>query len=266
MTSLPLPHITHKQHEILILLYTYRFLTRVQLQKLLHHKDKRRIISWVKDLREKKYIDWHYDTTNYITKNQPAIYYLSLNAIRYLRTLNTYPNEELQKRYKESTRTAAFISHCLLIADCCISLQSKNDHNVHYDYSLPADYIQPDNTYHFLTELKPHLFFAKHQVDTTPTHYLLEHLLPTLPRYQLRKRIKDYIDFLSLWNESNGERPIALLVCPTVAELMYVKRRAKKVIEEEYAYDTLHIRVTTIDKIRDAGIASKIWEEIETSL
>ena len=56
-----LPTLTTKQTEILKLLYTYRFLTRPQLQKLLNHKDKRRIISWLKDLRDNQFIDWKYN-------------------------------------------------------------------------------------------------------------------------------------------------------------------------------------------------------------
>src|SRR5579884_2239122 len=108
-----LPPITTKQQEILKLLYRYRFLNRTQIQTLLNHKDKRRIISWLKDLREKQYVDWRYDATDFIAKSQPAIYYLSLNGIRYLRQLDIYPNEDLRKRYKEPNRTQVFIDRCL---------------------------------------------------------------------------------------------------------------------------------------------------------
>ena len=68
-----LPTLTTKQTEILKLLYTYRYLTRPQLQKLLNHKDKRRIISWLKDLRDNKFIDWKYNATDFIEKTKPAI-------------------------------------------------------------------------------------------------------------------------------------------------------------------------------------------------
>lgn len=68
--------ITTKQQKILKLLYTYRFLTRPQLQSFLNHKDKRRVISWLKDLRDKEYIDWKYNKKTFNTKNQPAIYLL----------------------------------------------------------------------------------------------------------------------------------------------------------------------------------------------
>jgi hypothetical protein len=178
MTS-SLSPITTKQQEILKLIYRYRFLNRTQIQALLEHKDKRRIISWLKDLREKQYVDWHYDATDFIAKSKPAVYYLSLDGIRYLRGLNVYPNEELRKRYKEPTRKQVFIDRCLLIADCCITLQTKSNAKLKYSFVLPADYADPENAYHFLDELKPHLFFSKQQGDEA-TNYLLESFEQTL--------------------------------------------------------------------------------------
>lgn len=252
-----LPPLTTKQQEILKLLYKYRFLNRIQIQALLKHKDKRRIISWLKDLREKEYVDWHYNTTDFIAKSQPGIYYLSLNGIRYLRGLNEYPTEELRKRYKEPTRTQGFINHCLLIADCTIALQNKSSGNVTYTIVLRADYADPDNKYHYLNELKAHLYFEKQQ-GTTTTSYLLESIELTLPRYQLRKRIKEYVEYLADYSDTNP--PIALFICPTTADLLYVKRRVKKLHEEESDEDT-HIRVTTLDKVQTSGVTSMIWED-----
>jgi len=69
-----LPNITTKQEEILKLLYRYRFLNRIQIQALLNHKDKRRIIAWLSDLRSKGYVEWIY-STDFTEKSKPAIYY-----------------------------------------------------------------------------------------------------------------------------------------------------------------------------------------------
>ena len=257
-----LPSITPKQQAILELLYTYRFLNRIQIQQLLGHKDKRRIISWLKDLRDKQYVDWRYDATDFIAKSQPGIYYLSLNGIRYLRSLDEYPNEELRKRYKEPTCSQVFIGRCLLIADCCIALQAKSTDELRYACVLSAEYIDPTSDYHFLDELKPHLFFSKQQANET-TNYVLENFEPTLPRYQLRKRLKDYVDYLaSDWDEDNGSVPIALFICHSIGDLVYVKRRVKKLIEDDWPDEGLRIRVTTLDKVRASGVASMIWEEV----
>lgn len=251
-----LPAITPKQQEILKLLYKYRFLNRTQIQTLLNHKDKRRIITWLKDLREKEYIDWQYDPTNFIAKSKPAIYSLSLNGIRHLRSLNEYPADELRKRYKDSTRTQVFIDRSMLVADCCIALAAKSDDNVRYTFSLPADYIDPNDLHHNLIELNPHLYISKHQGDKV-TEYLFESFEQTLPRYQLRKRLKDFVEYLN--DADDPSSLITLFVCASTADLLYVKRRVRMLADDN---DDLQIRVTTLDKIRISGITSDIWEEI----
>ena len=70
-----LSSITNKQQEILKLLYKYRFLNRIQIQQLMNHKDKKRVIVWLRDLRKKQYIEWIY-STDFVEKTKPAIYYI----------------------------------------------------------------------------------------------------------------------------------------------------------------------------------------------
>lgn len=254
--------ITSKQQEILKFLYKYRFLNRPQIQALLTHKDKRRITAWLKDLREKQYIAWQYNPNDFVAKAKPATYYLSLNGIRYLRGLNIYSAGELRKRYKESTRTQIFIDQCLFIADSCLTLQSKSNDTQQYACVLPVEYADPANEYHYLNELKPHLLFSKRQGKAV-SNFLLENVALSLPRYQLRKRLKDYVEYLAdEWNEANGLQPVALFVCPTVADLMYVKRRIRLLLDDLTDSESVHIRVTTIDKVRALGVASMIWEEV----
>ncbi|MCA9344861.1 replication-relaxation family protein [Candidatus Saccharibacteria bacterium] len=70
-----IPKITHKQTEILDLIYTHRFLNRIQIQAFLKHKDKKTINLWLKDLRQKDYINWIYNKHHFAEKTKPAIYY-----------------------------------------------------------------------------------------------------------------------------------------------------------------------------------------------
>ena len=67
-----IPKITRKQREILDLIYSHRFLTRIQIQAFLKHKDKKTINLWLKDLRSKNYINWIYDKDNFVEKTKPA--------------------------------------------------------------------------------------------------------------------------------------------------------------------------------------------------
>ena len=232
MQTLPTP--TTKQTQILKLLYNYRYLTRPQLQTLLKHKDKRRIISWLKDLRDKQYIDWKYNADDFIAKTIPANYYLVPSGIRHLRATGDYRDAELRKRYKDKDGTDAFIAHCLLIVDCCLALQAKSDESRQYTWLLPSDYPadgRHTNQIEFLRELKPHLFFTKHEGRTT-SHYVVEDIAATLPRYQLRKRLSQYIDLLTNDWTSDESTPVALFICPTKADLIYIKRRTKLLLED----------------------------------
>ncbi len=143
-----LPKTTTKQQDILHLLYRYRFVDRIQMQALMGHKDKRRIGAWLKDLREKHYVEWIY-STDFAEKTKPAIYYLGINGIRLLRALDIYPPEELRKRYRDSSRQPDFIARCLLIADCVINLEAKSAGKVQYSFVTAADYINPASDYYF---------------------------------------------------------------------------------------------------------------------
>ena len=275
-----LPKITNKQQEILRLLYRYRYLDRIQIQQLMGHKDKRRVIAWLKDLRDKGYVEWIY-STNFIEKSKPAIYYQGLNGIRYLKTVKSdddgtisslYPLEEVRKRYRDGQRSRTFIDHCLLVADCCIELEAANTKQpskVRYKYLAEADYLDPDSDYYFLAEhekLRPDLCIIKQKGQVT-TNYLLEVIDATLPLYRLKFRLKAYVDYLSSYEwESEEPQPIILLVFPNLNDLIYAKRRIKKLLLDEYDEteeipEDIHLRLCTTEKLREHGITSDVWDE-----
>lgn len=262
-----LPKLTNQQKTILKLLYRYRFLNRKQIQAFMRHKDKRRVSAWLKDLREKQYTEWIYDAHDFAEKTKPAIYYLDINGIRYLRDLNLYPAEELRKRYKESLRRQDFISRCVLIADCCVNLEAKKIDDVVYSYATEADYIDPENDYHFLTELKPQLCFIKEATakgGVTVTNYLLEIFDTSTPRYSVRKKLKDYAAYLEGpdWLEDFEDKPIVLIACPTKANLIYAKRRTRKLLEDFVKSEDTHMRFATTEEVKLSGVTAKIWEEV----
>ena len=262
-----LPSITKKQQYIIKLIYSYRYLDRIQIQLAMNHKDKRRIISWLKDLREKHYVEWIY-STDFIGKTKPAIYYLGINGIRYLKSLDLYPIEELRKRYKDASRSRTFIDRSLLVVDCCLSLWNASQSSASGEAfgSVPeARYINPDHEYHFLAEhdiLRPNLCIIKRDKQgNTTANYLLEIFDSSLPRYRMRYRLKNYVTYLEdgEWQGDNPG-PIILLACANVIDLIYAKRSTKKLIEDTYE-DDLHIRFTTTELLRKESITAKIWEE-----
>jgi hypothetical protein len=288
-----LPKLTKKQQEILKLLYRFRFLNRIQIQALMGHKDPKTINLWLRDLRAKGYVEWIY-STHFAEKTKPAIYYLGLNGVRYLRTLTrtskdddgntivsqTYPPEELRKRYKEPSRSQTYIDRCILLADCCVTLRRQSTNKLNYFYQTEADYLLEGSYYHFIlgSELiQPSLVFCKDRLDDegneekTLKSYVLEIFDSTLPRYRMKKRLGDYVKYLDeediTWKEQTDTEklPVLLFVCPRTTDLIYAKRRTRKLIADAWEWkdeeERPRIRFTTADKIKQHGLLSKIWEE-----
>lgn len=160
-----LPKITPKQQEIIKLIYRYRFITRKQVQTLLGHTDKRRISAWLKELREQQFVDWLYDPNDPNERSTPAVYFVGVNGIRFLRKSGEYAEEDLRKRYKDDTRQQDFIDRCLLLVDCAIHLEGRNkDNDVSYTFALEADYTDSDSDYNLLDHsefIHPDLVFVK---------------------------------------------------------------------------------------------------------
>jgi hypothetical protein len=235
------------------------------------HADKRRISAWLKDLRQKQYIDWIYDPTNPGDMSKPAIYFLGTNGIRLLRQAGAYCEAELKKRYKDASRQPSYIASCLLLVGCCLHLEGRNQsmQNATYSYAVKADMAEPDSTYHYLREsdLAPDLAFIKQVPDEDPATYLLQLLDLTTPRYMVKSRIRGYVDFLGSgeWNqpETGAEPPIVLVACPSLPELIFAKRYAKKRLKELDLEDSqnLRVRFAIIEQVKKQGLTAIIWEQ-----
>lgn len=291
-----LPKLTKKQQEILRLLYKFRFLNRIQIQAFLGHKDPKTINMWLRDLRSKGYVEWIY-STHFAEKTKPAIYYLNLNGVRYLRTLTItnkdgddgetvvspyYPPEELRKRYKEPTRSQTFIDRCVLIADCALALEREDAANeargkkLRYYYQTEADYLLERSYYHFVLDIddgliQPQLIFCQDKLgeqEETIISYILEVFDPTLPRYRMKKRLGDYVKFLdeegSEWQDetSTEQLPIVLIVCPRMSDLIYAKRRTRGLIAKTWEWEgddveRPRVRFTTVEKLKQSGVLGK---------
>jgi len=278
-----LPKTTYKQREIVNLLYQYRFLNRIQIQAFLKHKDPKTINMWLRDLRQKQYIDWIY-STDYGERTKPAIYYLSLNGIRHMND-GFHPIEEVRKRYRDSSRSQTYIDRCLLIADCALTLEQTEikdeakDVLTNYFFETEADYMS-DTYFGFLVGnelIHPNLCYQKlvhegHDEAYPAKSYFLEIFDPTLPRYRVKKRLANYVQYLDEegeeWkNEIDTEKlPIIQFVCPRTTDLIYAKRHTRGLIADIWEYDDegredIHIQFTTVDKLKEHGVLGDIWEE-----
>lgn len=258
-----LPKITNKQQEIIKLNYQFRFINRIQIQKFLNHKDKKTINLWLKDLTQKDYLKRIYDGETFGKNTLPAVYYLSLNGIKFLKTQEEYDKKLLQKIYQEENRSEIFISDCQFLVEICLNLKAQSKDGVFYDFAMASDYTSPDSPYNFLSELTTQLAFIK-QKKATKSYYLLEILNTTLPNYRIRKRIKDYISFLLNyeWTEYFKTAPRILFICQTKELLISTKRMTKRLLVDEDLED-IHISFALEDEVRKQGVTADIWEEVK---
>src|SRR3989344_4422935 len=103
-----IPYITPKQQEIPKLIYTFRFLNRLQIQKLLNHKYHKRIIDWLNDLVEKEYLENVPKANNFEDRTKLTVYRIGINGIRFLKIQEKYAEEIIRKLYKDKDRSDNF--------------------------------------------------------------------------------------------------------------------------------------------------------------
>lgn len=280
-----IPTITNKQKEILALLYKYRFLNRIQIQALLNHKDKKTINVWLRDLKDKQYVEWIY-STHFAEKTKPAVYYIGLNGVRWLKQQmyiddkgaerHRYPLEEVRKRYRESGRSQAYVDRCVLLAGYCTSLLAKerNNPDLRYTLTTQTEYLDKKNEFNFLlddnleSQLGPQLIITKrekHAKGDATTIFLVEVFDTNLPRYRVSKRLTQYVRFLTEgeWEaERDDDLPVILLVCPRLSELIYAKRRTRRLRKDllDDERKNVDIRFATVDDLRQTGATGDIWE------
>ena len=257
-----LPSITNKQIEIINLIYKYRYLNRIQIQSFLNHKNKKNINTWLKDLIEKQFLNRIYSIT--IGNNtKPAIYYTGINAIRYYKTKEGYNAAYLKNLYRDNKRSQSFIDEQILLADICLDLLSINNKGeIHYEFETAAD-VTSNSPYHFMGELSPQLIFTKKQ-KTEFRQYILVLLDSTLPKYMIKKKLKNYIEFFytNEWEENTGQPfPTILFGCQTKALMIFTKRSTKRLLEDYQDPEDLEIWFALEEDLRDYGIVAEIWEE-----
>ncbi len=221
--------VTNKQLEILILLYRFRFLNRIQIQALLNHKDYKRINVWLKDLTNKNIIGRHY--VNKIRENnKPAIYYLATKSKEILKD-NSKVNEKLLKRvYREKTRSQRFIDHHIYLADFYLNLlKTIIDEKLHF-------FTKTDlSTHYYLPYKRPDAYIAREKGKNIK-RYFLEIIDEKTPRFILRSLVDKYIDyyFTDKWQEKTSHPfPSILIACQSEDIKEYLEKYINQVLEEE---------------------------------
>lgn len=260
--------LTKKQKEILNLIPRFRFLNRIQIQQFLHHKYPKCINDWLRDLKEKQYLNWIYDTS-FEKKSKPAIYYAGINGIRYLKAEGNIPPSLIYKLYRDKNRSDNFISQCLLLADCFLTFRVRMVNGVNYVVTTASELENSYSPFHFLcqTKLEVHQVIKKTEIKNNQTmmkYFLIHAIEPTLPRYSLRRKLKDYVEFYheGSWEDHVSKTfPALHFICPDKPVLIYAKRYAKKIMDDNDNPHDLHFCFATVGEIKKHGVNAGIWEE-----
>lgn len=252
---------TPKQETIINYIYQFRFLNRIQIQTLMHHKDYKRINVWLKELTEANFLGRIY-SKKLLENTKPAIYYLSGKGIKFMHERRKIPKEQLKKYYEDKNRSQRFIDHSLFLGDLYLILLSQTAEDEKLKLFTKAQLTD----YEYFPHPLPDGYIAIESKDKSNIkRYFLEVFDEGIPRFALKARLKQYVSYADdgEWetNTDNSPFPIILLVCPTEAMKKYLHRYIPKLMEEE----TVDIRfyLSTREAIRKQDLEKGVWEKIE---
>jgi hypothetical protein len=256
-----LPYITKKQQELLILIYRYRFINRTQLQYFLNHKNPAKINIWLKDLVTKNYIK-SVVTTKLEKIHTPAIYYLSLNGIRFLKQHDLISVSTSRKYYAEANRSPILKSHCLAVADfACNLLAHARSQQKQITFLTKADYAEDtdDTLLLFLHVLRPDAYYSYEGTGVAQTAFI-EVIDEHVPLRVVARRLRSYPDSYDSpeWKNIDKDKfPSVVVLVPTMKKLLSVQRMLQRSTSTDQ--DALRYNLALISDIQAKSLTENIW-------
>ncbi len=229
-----------RQTDILLLLFRFRFLTRPHFQLLLNHKYHSKIILWLNELANSKYIKKQQ------TSDTSAAYYSLGNEGRKWLIKNKLIKRPklLDRIWQESGYSSTFREKCAFIAELYLDLLARSGGALRFwtktDLSGIEHVIVPAPDAYFVIDQKSEAerFFV--EIPSTPrTKNLIDHI----------ERYTEYF-FSNDWQENVSEEfPKVVILCSNVSAV----KTARRHIKENYSDESdLHFVVSsdrTLEKI-----------------
>jgi hypothetical protein len=96
---------------------------------------------------------------------------------------------------------------------------------------------------------------------TISNYFIFSIIAPTLPRYSIRHQVKKFIELYNGydWDEIDKTFPTIMIICPTLATMIYTKRITRKLLEDEDNPKDLHIQFTNVEKLKEHSTTGDIW-------
>lgn len=242
------------QVDILTYLYRFRFLSSIQISKLINNTI-RYTNYHLKVLSDKSLVNKHF-SRSYGMAHQPAVYYLAPGSIKQLEHLEGVDKRALKRIYREKSRSQQFVSRCSFMADYFLYIRKESDKTNHkLFFFTKADLMLHPYFIHPL----PDAYFARVDKNGETKRYMVEMVDDTSPRFALRKRVEQYCDYIDdgKFEEATGHNfPKLLFICPGYASLIYLKKHIARIYEET-SLDQIEIYITTKE-----GAFTGSWEQI----
>lgn len=260
-------HLTNDYHEIIELVYKFRFINRRQIQKFFGHKVPRRVNPWLKDLVEHKFLGRIYSRNKLLENTKPAIYYLDNEGIGWARS-NYYEDEpeKVKRFYQDKKASERFINHSIALTDLYVNgIPPKQNEDDQYHFSTSTELWHNED----LINIRPDAL-VDHLVGDEISMYFLELIEDYVPMYAVRYKIDQYIKLRSegdrwdIYAEGfDFDRLIVRLILPNQQKLNRVRRYIKGRLEESYDVENLIFMLTTYEKITTEGLTADIWKEVK---
>ncbi len=242
-----LPHSTNKQKQIIQLILQFRYLNSKQIQKLLNHKDPKTINTWLKDLTNNKYLGRDY-TKTFGLNHIPAIYYLTVNGIRYLKKEGLINSEYAKRLYGDKDKSDTFKNHHIFLANIFLQLNLSI-----YTYVSQSQLWE----YEELKNLKIDAYIKKSTKGLTKRYFLNlfdKYSSNYLMEYVLKQYIK--LHHSNKWKEVINSKyfPEVLFILPNTQKLSITRSLIKKL------HPSFKISLTTEKQLETKGFTSDIWD------
>jgi DNA-binding PadR family transcriptional regulator len=255
-----LPKKTKSQTKIIKDIYKFRFINTNQFQKIFNHKDPTMVKEWLKDLRDKGYIDTDYKRNDISENRNSAKYFLTPLGRRFLKGQKGFDIAFLERVYKEKGRSVVFKNHCIDIVDMFLFLRSQKDPDEELKFFTQSNLTK----FEYFPDTKFDAYIALQKKNKTRRFWL--HIFNASdPKWLPVQKLNDYIKYYdeNTWQENtqNSSFPVLLFVLPTQSFKYEVFMECQKILQKAITVD-IHLFIETKEAIKTKD-PKHIWEKVE---
>lgn len=261
MKTQPLEKLKPNLKYLLILIYKYRFLNRIQIQTLLNHKHFNRVIIWLNELTKKKYLKRYYSQK---FAGSPAFYSLGTKGRKYFKEHEEIKDIKislLDRVWAESNYTYKFKKHCMFVCDIYLSLvMLTKQAEAKLNFYTKTDLYKMK----YLIHPEPDAYFSIEDKKGITKRYFLD-IFDEYPNWEdIKKRIMRYVYYCKkqYWQDNtNNPFPEIIFICPNNTVKNSLNNFIAKMLENQRVEIVFYI--STWDEIKNQGMKRQILHKVK---